>query len=199
MRVNNFFGWLFENQFGGDEDQDFPHLTKEEILQLFTDYNSVRNVAEESEDFGSKAKSLIFIVVVSKFVIEKFTPEQVNNFFSYLIKIDEIALAMPTIALFADLNPYIKTPAYLRAFRNLESHFFPDKTGEIEAIRKEAGFGPEETLADEIEEDFSMLSKREIEDLIDQALDIRDFEKVQKLSKYLPESLEYWKSVYERN
>ena len=44
--------------------------------------------------------------------------------------------------------------------------------------------------------DYSQLAKRDIEKLIDKALDDRDFEKVRELSKYINESKQ--KELFER-
>jgi hypothetical protein len=49
---------------------------------------------------------------------------------------------------------------------------------------------------EEEEVDYSQLAKRDIQDLIDKALDARDFEKVKELSKYLNESKQ--KELFER-
>jgi hypothetical protein len=50
--------------------------------------------------------------------------------------------------------------------------------------------------AEDEETDYSQLAKRDLEKLIDQALDNRDFERVKELSKYLNESKQ--KSLFER-
>jgi hypothetical protein len=55
--------------------------------------------------------------------------------------------------------------------------------------------GNAEPAGDE-ETDYSQLAKRDLEKLIDQALDNRDFERVKELSKYLNESKQ--KSLFER-
>jgi hypothetical protein len=58
----------------------------------------------------------------------------------------------------------------------------------LEKMKKEAESEDEE-WREEKEKDYSELSKSELNNLIDNALDNRDFEKVKMLSKYLKESV----------
>jgi hypothetical protein len=61
---------------------------------------------------------------------------------------------------------------------------------------KEYPISPEEPEEPEGEPDYANMSKKEINDLIDAAIDIRDFDKVEQLAKYIKESKQ--KDLYER-
>lgn len=61
---------------------------------------------------------------------------------------------------------------------------------------KEYPISPEEPEEPEGEPDYANMSKKEINDLIDAAIDIRDFDKVEQLAKYMKESKQ--RDLYER-
>jgi len=185
-RVNNFSNWLFEQEYNEYENLgDIPKITRDEVMSVFNAPNNAPRFDSETMDFEQRAKALIFIVLAAKEIIPRFTLEMARNFTKFLINIDDFRLANATLQLFGDLNPYIKTPEYSPAFDEFRKHYSEDISNAIRGLES-----PEEEQEEkEIKRDFSELSRREIQELVDQALDDRDFDTVQKLAKYLPESL----------
>ncbi len=67
-----------------------------------------------------------------------------------------------------------------------------DEESEIDAIIKQALYGEEEVPSQSTDVNYSELTQREIQDLIDDALDEGDYDKVKLLSQYLKEGKEIY-------
>ena len=184
---------LFEAEGYPDPDD----ITEEQVMLVFNDPERAPLFFSPKGDAQDQKAAGVFVDFIFR-MEEKITPLQFLNFTKYLIRLDHKELANNVIIALFKMKSYLFDPEYLRKTLYFDEYYHPNEMDEIIRTKIENGImGEDEDLIDIRTElvaleggsrkSSDVLSGRDLQDAIDNALDRRDFKEVERLSKMLPE------------
>jgi len=172
-------------------------ITPDQVMLVFNDPERAPMFFSPKGDQQDQKSSEVFLEIIDQ-MEEKITPLQFVNFTKYLIRLDDKRLANAVIIALFKLKNYLFDPMYLRKTVYFDEYYHSDELDMIIKTKKENGImDPDEEWID-VKEEISalegsapsrseILSGRDLQNAIDNALDVRDFKEVERLSKMLPE------------
>jgi hypothetical protein len=182
------------------EAEGYPNpddITEDQVMLIFNDPERAPFFFSPEGDEKDQRSANQFLSILDN-MEEEITPLQFLNFTKYLVRLDNFKLANGIMIAFFQMKHYLFTPEYLRKTLYFDEHYHPNELDQILKIKKENEImEPDEDWIDiraeiaAIEGGGSgrseILSGRDLQDAIDNALDRRDFKEVERLSKMLPE------------
>jgi hypothetical protein len=184
---------LFEAEGYPDPDD----ITEEQVMLVFNDPERAPLFFSPKGDAQDQKAAGVFVDFIFR-MEEKITPLQFLNFTKYLIRLDHKELANNVIIALFKMKSYLFDPEYLRKTLYFDEYYHPNEMDEIIRTKKENGIMDKDEDLIDIRAELAalegvsrkssdVLSGRDLQDAIDNALDRRDFKEVERLSKMLPE------------